>query len=178
MAGMALPALALAGAPLSSGLLAKTALKTGLAGLPAPWDILLPALLPLAALGTALLMARLLWLLARMQAHGGSGLVAPWGMLVGLGTLLPWVLPSADMAAWPGALWPILLAAAVAALIARSGMRAPALPPGDILLIVERGLRFLRLPLLTALADALMDKLKNRIHQRILLKVDFDKEKN
>jgi formate hydrogenlyase subunit 3/multisubunit Na+/H+ antiporter MnhD subunit len=144
LVGMALSALALAGAPLTSGLLAKTALKAGLAGLPAPWDALLPVLLPLAALGTALLMARLLFLLAHIQAHGGSGLAAPWWMLVALGTLLPWVLPSAVMAAWPGALWPILLAAAIAALLVRSGLRARALPPGDILLVLERGLQYLR----------------------------------
>jgi hydrogenase-4 component B len=62
LAGLALPALALAGAPLSSGLLAKTQLKLAFDSLPAPWATIVIPLLPLAALGTALLMARLLWL--------------------------------------------------------------------------------------------------------------------
>jgi formate hydrogenlyase subunit 3/multisubunit Na+/H+ antiporter MnhD subunit len=145
LAGMALPALALAGAPLSSGLLVKAALKAGLAGLPAPWDSLLPMLLPLAALGTALLMARLLFLLlGRAQTQKGSGMAVPWGVLVVLGALLPWVQPSADIATWPSALWPILLAVAISALVARNVKRAPALPPGDILLIAEHVLRYLR----------------------------------
>lgn len=180
LVGMALPALSLAGAPLTSGLLAKTALKAGLAGLPAPWDALLPVLLPLAALGTALLMARLLLLLAHIQAHGGSGLAAPWWMLVALGALLPWIRPAFNIGTWVSALWPILLAAAIAALFVRSGLRAPALPPGDILLFMERMLHHLRLQLLaaSAQADALIDKLKHLIRKYIPLKVDFDKEKN
>ncbi|MHB1379045.1 MAG: complex I subunit 5 family protein [Desulfurivibrionaceae bacterium] len=145
LAGMALPAMALSGAPLTSGLSAKIALKNGLAGLPAPWAGLLPALLPLAALGTALLMARLLFLLARLPPHGGSGLVAPWWMLVASGVLLPWMQPSAaaGIAVWANAGWPILLAAVITALVAHRGMAAPALPPGDILLGLERGLQYL-----------------------------------
>lgn len=64
--------------------------------------------------------------------------------LLTLGALLPWVLPYVDISAWASRLWPILLALAVAARIARSGLRAPALPPGDILLVLERGLQYLR----------------------------------
>jgi formate hydrogenlyase subunit 3/multisubunit Na+/H+ antiporter MnhD subunit len=69
LAGLALPALALAGAPFTSGWLAKTALKDGLAGLPSPWGGLLGIALPLAAVGTTLLMARLLWLTSRLQGR-------------------------------------------------------------------------------------------------------------
>lgn len=144
LAGMALPALALAGAPLSSGLLAKTALKTSLAGLPAPWDGLLPVLLPLAALGTALLMARLLLLLAAELAHGASrGLAAPWWGLVFLGIALPRLLaplPAMDLGALLTAIWPVLLATVLAWAAVRRGLTPPMLPAGDLVVPLERGL--------------------------------------
>jgi len=68
LALQALPALALAGLPLSSGFWAKDGLKQALASLPAPWPEALAWLLPLAALGTTLLMLRLLWLQAQPAA--------------------------------------------------------------------------------------------------------------
>ncbi|WP_052369024.1 complex I subunit 5 family protein [Serpentinimonas barnesii] len=68
LAAQALPALALAGVPLSSGFWAKDGLKQALSGLPAPWPEALAWLLPVAAFGTTLLMARLLWLQAQPAA--------------------------------------------------------------------------------------------------------------
>jgi hydrogenase-4 component B len=57
-AGVALSALALAGAPLTSGAVAKGALKAGLGELGGAWYAVLDPLLLVAALGTALLMVR------------------------------------------------------------------------------------------------------------------------
>jgi formate hydrogenlyase subunit 3/multisubunit Na+/H+ antiporter MnhD subunit len=68
LAAQALPALALAGLPLSSGFWAKDGLKQALSSLPAPWPEALTWLLPIGALGTTLLMLRLLWLQAHPQA--------------------------------------------------------------------------------------------------------------
>lgn len=68
LAAQALPALALAGLPLSSGFWAKDGLKQALSSLPAPWPEALAWLLPVAAFGTTLLMARLLWLQAQPAA--------------------------------------------------------------------------------------------------------------
>ena len=69
LAMQALPALALAGLPLSSGFWAKDGLKQALSSLPAPWPEALTWLLPIGALGTTLLMLRLLWLQAHPQAE-------------------------------------------------------------------------------------------------------------
>ncbi len=147
MLGVALPALALAGAPLTSGYAAKAALK---AALPADF-VGLTAALTLAAAGTTLVMLRVVWLL-RQDAKGGAhaahapngAMWAGWGLLVLL-SLLGWpaVGRIADLGpttadAWFGATWPLLLGAALAALAAAwrrraAGGREFTVPPGDLL---------------------------------------------
>lgn len=157
---LALPALALAGAPLSSGMLAKTQLKIALANLDAPWPALLPGLLSLAALGTALLMARLLWLIWKKYAAklppndsvpATTRLSAPWLLLVLASAGLAWAMTPPHLPAQtlnPGALltaaWPPLAAAALGAIALRLRWRAPALPPGDVLVPLLGGLAYLR----------------------------------
>lgn len=151
--GMALPALALAGAPLTSGLFAKQALKSALAepGLTEFASIgaaHLPALLLVGSLATALLMARLMALLAReagQPAQVRAGLAPPWVFALGCLLVLPlWLVPLEGWRAtlaWPvlaGATWPIVLALAIAFAAWRLGARAPTLPPGDWLVWVER----------------------------------------
>lgn len=146
--GMALPALALAGAPLTSGLLAKSGLKQALLGAPAPWSDLVPLALTLGALGTALLMLRLLWLARSSMVRPDAsiaGLVAPWLlMLAGVAGLAAWLAPAATWhAAWtvPAALaatWPVLAAVALAFAARRLELRAPPVPPGDALALLER----------------------------------------
>lgn len=142
LVGMALPALALAGAPLTSGMGAKLALKSALAGLPASWEALLSWWLPLAALGTALLMARLLLLVAAEPARSGAaGLASSWWALVFLGLGLPWVLHRVpDAGALWTATWPVALALTLAAGAWRLGLHPPRLPPGDLILPLERWL--------------------------------------
>jgi formate hydrogenlyase subunit 3/multisubunit Na+/H+ antiporter MnhD subunit len=154
--GLALPALALAGAPLTSGMLVKGGLKAGLADLPAPWADLLAALLPLAALGTALLMVRLLWLVGRdtpTQAPSASaaGLLVPWlALLLALAGLVwalapqPWVAQALSIGALLDAAWPPLAAAALGVVALRLRWRAPTLPPGDVLVPLLWGLAYLR----------------------------------
>ncbi len=146
LAGLALPALALAGAPLTSGFLAKAELKTALAGLDAPLVPslvgMLPGLLALAALGSTLLMARLFWLLSRPRpavAAADASLWLPWAaallavLIAGLAPLVSAVGPGS---AWATALWPFPAAAALAWLAVRRGWRAPELPAGDVLALV------------------------------------------
>lgn len=137
LAGMALPAMALAGVPFTSGMAAKLQLKSALAGL--PWDGLV-GLLAVAAVGTALLMARLLLLLATESPHGGGkGLTLPWWILVILGLALPWVQQGAVTgdALW-AALWPVGLGLILVVLAVRMGIRAPRLPAGDMIIPLER----------------------------------------
>ena len=147
LAGLVLPALALAGAPFSSGMLAKLGLKDALAGLPAPWTDALPVLLAAGALGTALLMARLVWRIREAPTVGDAPMMlwAPWLLtLAGVAGLTAGLAPSAGWTAalQPGALlaavWPILAALALAALALTLRLRAPQLPPGDLLVPVER----------------------------------------
>lgn len=147
MLGVALPALALAGAPLTSGYAAKAALK---AALPADFAGLATAL-TLAAAGTTLVMLRVVWLL-RQDAKGGAHAAhapnppmwAGWGLLVVL-SLLGWpaVGRLADLGpttadSWLGATWPLLLGVVLAALAAAwrrraVGEREFTVPPGDLL---------------------------------------------
>jgi len=147
-----LPALALAGLPFTGGALAKAALKDGLPALPGAWPAILDVALPLAAVGTTLLMARLL-VLTRPAAGEAASADARWlcygALLLGVLTV-GWWLPRAFGLALPSfpapglsAVWPAALgvALAVAVLLAhRAGaMRLRIyIPAGDVLVPVER----------------------------------------
>lgn len=141
--GMALPALALAGAPLTSGWLAKTALKDGLAALPAPGGDVVGIALPLAAVGTTLLMVRLLWLSSRLQGppEAAYGLASPWLAWTVVGLILPWGLVPMPNLTWSGLAgtgWPVLLGLMLALLALRVRFELPSIPPGDLVVPVER----------------------------------------
>jgi formate hydrogenlyase subunit 3/multisubunit Na+/H+ antiporter MnhD subunit len=147
-AGLWLPALALAGLPFTGGALAKASLKTEILQLPEFWTTLIPWLLPLSSVGTALLMARFLYLsYAENSRQEQTSLFAWWFFLAAL-ILLPWLSPLSIT--WEDALWsmtwPLLLAAVLAWFVfagklARLLDSIPSLPPGDILIIVERLLK-------------------------------------
>jgi len=153
--GLLLPALALAGAPFTSGALAKTALKTNVAFLPEGWATALGLLLPLAAAGTTLKMARFLWLTWPRPGHAtessARGLWLPWLGLVVAMLAGVWLLPGAlevlpkKLSAeklWD-ALWPLLVGGALAVLGAglRRWFSADPdhwLPAGDIGVFLEK----------------------------------------
>jgi formate hydrogenlyase subunit 3/multisubunit Na+/H+ antiporter MnhD subunit len=171
----ALPALALAGAPLTSGARAKGALKSALRELEPAWYQALDGVLLLAAFGTTLLMARFLVVLRTRMSAGengddGSGKPAPWGLavpwlaLVAAGSLgalwLPVAYPAPEGVGLPGiasglwaAAWPVLAGGAVAGAV----WRRPALlgslgrvrvPAGDLVVLFEwLSRRLRRLPL-------------------------------
>lgn len=147
-----LPALALAGLPLTSGAVAKVALKGAVAGADPAWIAWLAVLLPLAAVGTTLLMARFLITL-RTTAAGhharASGLWPSWLALLVLVAALIWSWPLAHDAAaaslkadklWP-AVWPVLAGVLLAGLAwrlsARRARPTPQVPPGDLLLAFD-----------------------------------------
>jgi len=142
---VALPALALAGTPLTTGMLAKTGIKAAFAaaGLAPGWTLLLS----LSSVATALLLWRF-WTLVRAEqrfvpAHPAwialtlAALVLPWAWALdhGLG-------PDLLHALWPST-WPLLTAAALiagAAVLKRTGrtLRVPAIPAGDLVVPLER----------------------------------------
>lgn len=161
----ALPGLVLAGAPLTSGAMAKSALKSALGEVPPPGVVPVDLLLTLAAVGTTLLMARYLSLLALGSAHGshtaherpGAGVLAPWLVLVtasvAAGAWLPRTLAplgELPLGTSPGylaaALWPVALGivfAGSATILARRypGLTTATVPAGDIVALLERSAR-------------------------------------
>jgi formate hydrogenlyase subunit 3/multisubunit Na+/H+ antiporter MnhD subunit len=156
--GLLLPALALAGAPLTSGALAKVALKSNLRFLSDGWAGVLGILLPLAAVGTTLLMVRLLVLVWSPKGDAlearSEGLWAPWLLLVAAVLVGVWLLPGSpdwlSKKLTPASLWlatwPLIAGGALALLgarLRRSLVTDPArwVPPGDIGAIAERWLR-------------------------------------
>lgn len=153
-----LPAAALAGLPMSSGHLAKLALKgsLGLAGADA-WLIGLS----LSSVLTTLLLLHA-WRLAGAQAKGRSTPHPAWLLAVAAGLLLPWWWGAGFASeAWSAtalfdALWPPLLGLLLH-LAWRRWLRAPclALPEGDIVILMEHTLRSLR-PVLDRLASRWM----------------------
>jgi formate hydrogenlyase subunit 3/multisubunit Na+/H+ antiporter MnhD subunit len=161
-AGLLLPALALAGAPFTSGSVGKTLLKDAAQLAPGGWPKLLELLLPLAAVGTVLLMLRFL-LLVR-PAPGAppkavpAGQWVPWAVSVAAVLVLavawqwgPHAIKAPDRLPdlWPG-LWPIgvgvLIAWAWARLMRSSGAAMPHIPEGDVLALLPRitGSNFIR----------------------------------
>ena len=150
--GLAVPSLALAGAPLTSGMLAKSALVASDAALPEGWTSLLRVALPLTSVATALLMVRFLALVYRGPVDAGPGSDrAPWmfwGVSLALVVFLPWWLRPTDLARSTAqsaveSLWPLAVAL-VLALVAiwvwrRAGRPViPAIPEGDVVLPLER----------------------------------------
>lgn len=153
VAGLAVPALALAGAPFSGGGLVKELLSAQAASIAAPWGDLLKTLLSWTVLATVILMARFLYLIwprADVTARAPAvGMVLPSAVLIG--TLL--LAPSFFGPAGTASIWiaPIiqssltnltlaLLAAVFGGwLVARSGTdRILRLPAGDLVVLAER----------------------------------------
>ncbi|MCQ4298447.1 complex I subunit 5 family protein [Pseudomonas songnenensis] len=129
------PALAIMGAPLTSGAavkyLFKDALHDSAFAAWAPW-------LTLASFATALLLLRALWLMWRDQQHAPAqrppaGQWLPWAVLSTASLLLPWVWPALREplleGLYPGglwaALWPLLAALTLAGWALRRGWQVP-----------------------------------------------------
>jgi formate hydrogenlyase subunit 3/multisubunit Na+/H+ antiporter MnhD subunit len=130
-----LPALAIMGAPLTSGAavkyLFKDALHDSAFAAWAPW-------LTLASFATALLLLRALWLMWRDQQHAPAqrppaGQWLPWAALSTASLLLPWGWPALRESLldglYPGglwaALWPLLAALTLAGWALRRGWQVP-----------------------------------------------------
>lgn len=133
---LALPALAIAGLPLTSGGAVKTALKdVWSAGEYEGWLLWLTV----SSLTTALLLTRALWLLRGDAADAPARRppllqILPWALLSILALLLPWLWPALREPMLHGlylggvwsSLWPLLLALCVAGLVVKRGFKVPA----------------------------------------------------
>lgn len=151
---LSLAALAMAGGPLTGGLIAKLAVKQAAGHIAGPWSVSLPLLLSLSSVLTALLMLRFLWLAwprpDRSAERLPVSLFAPWLALLLAALAAPWALSTPALrdaatglsAAW-AASWPLALAGAVALAalhLHRAGRlpAAPPIPPGDLGIPLER----------------------------------------
>ena len=156
MLGLAVPALALAGAPFSSGAVAKLILKTSIGDAAVPHAQSLVALLSIAAAGTAILMVRFLLVVG---ATGGKRHRLPLGGWLAWGATLigvlgaVYLLPEAEIAATralsakqlPGLVWPLALGVTIALTVWRYSPPLETLPgpfriPAGDLLVAMSGL--------------------------------------
>ena len=152
LVGLSLPALALAGAPFTSGAVAKLALKdaVGLSAVPAAaW---LSWLLPLATVGTTLLMARFVFLVWSSTAlHSVPIRPTVWlswlASLIG-GALTIWIFPSKasldllEKTFSAAVVWPVLAGIFILLRVwlLRRLLRPLTnicIPPGDVLVLVD-----------------------------------------
>ena len=138
----ALPALALAGMPGTSGWLAKDALKTGLENAPLGWKIWLGSALFLASLGTALLMLRAIFLLAKTayKPEISYDVALPWlamtaFVIVGLAVagLAPTTASVTSLVDFLPLVTAGLLAALAAVIFSRASIRLEPAAPGELL---------------------------------------------
>lgn len=151
LGGLILAALALAGAPFTSGAVAKVALKLPLQDFQASWLYSLNLFMPLAAIGTTFLMARFIFTVTMHSAAHGKpriGMWLSWTVTILLSAAAVWVLPVAREPAlnalrpaslWQ-ALWPAgggILISGGAWLMALRKKRRPikAIPQGDLLYV-------------------------------------------
>jgi len=156
-----IPALALAGVPLSSGMLVKGLLKAQTTHAPEHWVTLLPMLLSASAVATTILVGRFMVILAKPKAatsahDSTTGLIWPWAMLVVSSVALPWwfapAIPKLFSAAsviastWPVLLGSLLLLAVLLWTAYRRRQRGqepiiesyvPQIPPGDLLVPIS-----------------------------------------
>jgi formate hydrogenlyase subunit 3/multisubunit Na+/H+ antiporter MnhD subunit len=149
--GLILASLALAGAPFTSGAVAKIALKLPIKALQDSWVYSLYLLLPLAAIGTTLLMARFIFIVTmRPSIHGKPqfGTWLSWSLTVVLTATVIWLWPASRKAisnalqpisVWQ-ALWPVAVGISLSGAVWFKGMggkwlRVPAIPQGDILFV-------------------------------------------
>jgi hydrogenase-4 component B len=139
LGGLAFLALAMAGAPLTSGAVAKFGIKPPIAAMDWAW---LHALIALSAAGMVLLMVRFLWGVWHLPAAGAR--ISPWPALawwtlIALVALFPFTLGSPE--AWTGGLVPIATALLLSVPFVLAARVRPSLlrpligrvPPGDML---------------------------------------------
>lgn len=134
---MVIPALALAGLPLSSGAALKVLLKNSVENsLPSIWITVLSS----GSLATFLVVARALWLMRQSQQAGDlpapqATQVLPWALLCLLPIALPWLWPEMRAAVqqslpayalW-ASIWPLALGLALSFLAIKLQWRIPAL---------------------------------------------------
>jgi len=146
-----LPALAVAGAPFTSRAAAKNALQSAAATAPLAWPEWFGVLMPLAAVGTTLLMGRFLQLTWRGRPGHANQIRGPWGpwavllaFVAGFVHLWPSHFPALETRFSLAKLWMDLLPVGLGALVfwavwfmvqKRKLTVRIEIPPGDIVMV-------------------------------------------
>ena len=166
LGGLILASLALAGAPFTSGAVAKVALKSSLNTFQGSWLYSLSWLMPLAATGTTLLMARFLFIVTlRPSGHVKPrfGMWFSWAFTILLSAAAVWLLPvahgPATKALMPNDLWQAMWPVAVGVMVSGGAWllalrrKRPAtisIPQGDLIFVAtwlyDRFVQFVSLP--------------------------------
>jgi len=155
--GLLFPALSLAGAPLTSGMIAKHLLNVQVLSVTSPWGGWVQILIPWSSVATSMLMGRFLFLV--WPQHKVTSTVVlktrmmwlSWMVLLVAVVLNPRFIPFSDLKdSWSitimaGALWPVVLGGSLAFIVWLIAKRRRAslrfsIPSGDILIVVEKWL--------------------------------------
>lgn len=150
LAGLALGAFAIAGAPLTTGAVAKYALRGITGSAPAAWPAVIETLLQVGAVGTTLLMGRFL-LTVRPGTETSKlspALWTPWAAqlaLIAFGILaLPGALAALGRTLSFSTLWPVTLGVLLVGALwlsrRRTNLSMPRLPEGDVMIPLVRAL--------------------------------------
>ncbi len=142
LAALVFLALALAGAPLTSGAAAKYALKPAVEGARWAW---ISTAVAIASVATTLLMARFIWVISRTEPHDEPAWVWPvaaWSVLIALVALFPFAVGEPE--SWLSNADTVGVGVGIAAVVAlfaaqRPHVLAPLIglvPPGDLLALI------------------------------------------
>lgn len=158
LAALAVPAISLVGVPLSSGFVAKYALKDAVHALHGPVPETVYALIPFTAIGTAALMIRFYLLVRRRPQQPATPARIPavlWAVMLAASVITVWIWPAQwnthaiesafDVGSMWSAIWPALAAIAGAYILRFAPDRvrrlAGSVPPGDVLHTAARWIR-------------------------------------
>lgn len=161
LAGLAVAAASIAAAPLTGGAITKYALKEFAPEASGLWPSVLPWLIPLTSLASALLLTRFLCLawagMGKGEHRACLGMCAPWVVLIAVvcaGTLLVRAgygletpLPGLSAAGIFEGAWPVFAGCLAALAIGRTRFLSrdqPLIPPGDFIVVIEAVLRAMR----------------------------------
>jgi multicomponent Na+:H+ antiporter subunit D len=182
--GLILASLALAGAPFTSGAIAKIALKAPLKDFQGSWVYGLNLLLYLAAIGTTLLLARFLFVITRPSTVHDKprfGMCLSWTFTILLTAAVVWLLPLAQKTVskalqlpwlWQ-ALWPVATGILISGslwlgVILKNWRLTLSIPQGDLLyafsFLYQRFLLFCSVPwkLIQQSMSAILKVLQNQ----------------
>jgi formate hydrogenlyase subunit 3/multisubunit Na+/H+ antiporter MnhD subunit len=158
LAALAIPAISLVGVPLSSGFVAKYALKDAVHAVHGPVPEAVYALIPFTAIGTAALMIRFYLLVRRRPQQPATAARTPtilWAVMLTVSVVAVWIWPAQwnthaiesafDVGSMWSAIWPALTAIAGAYILrlapARVRRLGGSVPPGDVLHTAARWVR-------------------------------------